>query len=182
MKIIAVVGSLRRNSYNRALAVKAGEIIGNKAEFEILDFSEVPFFNEDLEFPAPKAVADVREKIVPADGIWFFSPEYNHTLPGALKNLIDWLSRPGPDGKPSVLAGKKIAISGASRGMSGTVTMQDDLVAVLSFLNMRIMNQPRLTIPNVGNQTDKDGMLLLTHSLPFLEKQAEAFLKFVKEE
>jgi len=65
--------------------------------------------------------------------------------------------------------------------MSGTVTMQDDLVAVLSFLNMRIMNQPRLTIPNVGNQTDKDGMLALTHSLPFLEKQAEAFLKFIED-
>ena len=167
-------------SYNRALAVKAGEIVGDRAEFEILDYSGVPLFNEDLESPVPKAVADVREKIASADGIWFFSPEYNHTLPGVLKNLIDWLSRPVSDGKPSVLVGKKAAISGASRGMSGTVIMQDDLVAVLSFLNMRIMNQPRLTIPNVGNQTDKDGMLVLTHSLPFLEKQAEAFIKFIE--
>ena len=181
MKIIAVVGSLRRKSYNRALAVKAGEIIGDRAEFEILDYSGVPFFNEDLESSLPKAVADVRERIASADGIWFFSPEYNHTLPGVLKNLIDWLSRPVSDGNPSALAGKKAAVSGASRGMSGTVIMQDDLVAVLSFLNMRIMNQPRLTIPNVGNQTDKDGMLVLTHSLPFLEKQAEAFIKFIED-
>ena len=181
MKILAVVGSLRRKSYNRALAVKAGEIIGDRAEFEILDYSGVPFFNEDLEFPAPKAVAEIREKIASADGIWFFSPEYNHTLPGTLKNLIDWLSRSVSKGAPSVLAGKKVAISGASGGMSGTVNMQDHLVAVLSFLDMKIMNVPRLTIPNAGSQTDKDGMLVLTQSLPYLEKQAEAFLRFIEE-
>lgn len=182
MKIIAVVGSMRRMSYNRALAVKAGEIIGNRAEFEILDYTEVPFFNEDIEFPAPKAVADVREKITSADGIWFFSPEYNHTISGVLKNLTEWLSRPVSREIPQVLAGKKAAISGASAGMSGTVIMQDDLVAVLSFLNMNIMNLPRLTIPNAGDQTDADGNLVLTKSLPYLERQAEAFLKFIGEE
>jgi len=181
LKIIAVVGSLRRKSYNRALAVKAGEIIGDRAEFEILDYSGVPFFNEDLEFPPPRSVTDVREKIASADGIWIFSPEYNHTIPGTLKNLIDWMSRSVSKGAPSVLAGKKVAISGASAGMSGTAIMQDQLVAVLSFLNMKIMNQPRLTIPNAGSQTNEEGMLVLAQSLPFLEKQADAFLMFVKE-
>ena len=182
MKIIAVVGSLRRRSYNRALAVKAGEIIGNRAEFEILDYSEVPFFNEDIEFPPPKAVVEVREKVASADGIWFFSPEYNHTIPGVLKNLIDWLSRPVSKEVPPILAGKKAAISGISPGMSGTVCMQDDLVAILSFLNVKIMNVPRLTIPNAGAQTNKDGMLELTQSLPYLEKQTEAFLRYIEEQ
>jgi len=161
--------------------VKAGEIIGNRAEFEILDYSGVPFFNEDLEFPPPRSVADVREKIASANGIWVFSPEYNHTIPGTIKNLIDWLSRPVSKEVPSVLVGKKVAISGASAGMSGTAIMQDELVSVLSFMNMKIMNQPRLTIPNAASQTDGDGMLVLTQSLPFLEKQAEAFLEFVKD-
>jgi len=179
MKIIAVVGSMRRMSYNRALAVKAGEIIGNRAEFEILDYREVPFFNEDIEFPPPKAVAEVREKVASADGIWFFSPEYNHAIPGVLKNLIDWLSRPVSKEVPSILAGKRVAISGASGGMSGTVCMQDDLAATLSFLNTKIMNVPRLTIPNAGTQTNKEGMLELTQSLSYLEKQTEAFMRFI---
>ncbi|MDR3074664.1 MAG: NAD(P)H-dependent oxidoreductase [Candidatus Methanoplasma sp.] len=182
MKIIAIVGSLRRMSYNHALAEKAGEIIGDRSEFEILDYSGVPFFNEDSEFPAPDTVADIRGKIASADGVWFFSPEYNHTIPGVLKNLIDWLSRKASAETPQVLGGKKAAISGVSGGMSGTSIMQDDLIAVLSYLDMKIMNVPRLTIPDAWNQTDEHGRFVPVKSLTYLEKQTEAFLKFVAEE
>lgn len=179
--IIAIVGSLRNDSYNRQLALTAKEIIGDKAVFELLDYSDVPLMNEDIEYPAPPAVARVREKIKAADGVWFFTPEYNHFFPGVLKNLIDWLSRPISKDEPQVLSGKPAAISGISPGMSGTGLAQDHLVTLISFLNMKVMNVPRLTIPNAKQQLNAEGKLELTTSRPYLEKQVDAFLKFIEE-
>ena len=180
IKIAAIVGSLRQNSFNRQLAIEAGKILGNSAEFELLDYSDVPLFNQDIEYPAPDAVKRVREIIQTADGIWFFSPEYNHFFPGVLKNLIDWLSRPISDSEPQVLRGKPAAVSGITLGMSGTGVAQDHLVTLISFLDMKVMNQPRLTIPNAKQQTDESGRLVLSVSAPFLEKQAEDFIHFIK--
>ena len=178
-QIVAIVGSLRKGSYNLQLASAAFEAIGDRAAMEILDYSNVPLMNQDIEFPAPEPVKYVRDKVLAADGIWFFTPEYNHFFPGVLKNLIDWLSRPQDDGSPQVLAGKPAAISGITPGMSGTGLAQDHLVTLLSFLNLRIMNQPRLTIPSGFSQT-KDGVLALDASKPYLAKQAAAFISFVE--
>jgi len=180
IKIAAIAGSLRRDSYNRQLALEAKRIIGDQAEFDLLDYADVPLMNQDIEHPAPSAVKRVREIIKSADGIWFFTPEYNHYFPGVLKNLIDWLSRPVSDSEPQVLDGKPAAISGITPGMSGTLIAQDHLVAVISFLNMKIMNLPRLTIPSAMQQTDEKGQLALKASLPFLEKQAREFISFIK--
>ena len=180
MKIIAIVGSLRQDSFNRQLAVLAGKIIGDLADYELLDYSDVPLLNQDDEYPPPDAVKRVREIVKAADGIWFFSPEYNHFFPGVLKNLIDWLSRPISDDEPQVLRGKPAAVSGITPGMSGTGIAQDHLVTLISLLNMKVMNQPRLTIPNAAQQTDQDGRLSLTTSAPFLEKQAQAFIRFIR--
>jgi chromate reductase len=179
IKIVAIVGSLRKESYNRQLALAAKEVIGERADFELLEYQDVPLFNQDIEYPAPDAVKRVREKVKSADGIWFFTPEYNHFFPGVLKNLIDWLSRPISDEEPQVLAGKPVAISGISPGMSGTGIAQDHLVTLISFLNMNVMNVPRLTIPNAMQQLDRDGKLALKASYPYLEKQANAFLGFI---
>ena len=177
--IVAIIGSLRENSLNRQLAVEAGRIIGDQADFELLDYADIPFMNQDIEFPAPAPVKRIREIIKSADGIWFFTPEYNHFFPGVLKNLIDWLSRPISDSEPQVLRGKPAAISGITPGMSGTGIAQDHLVTLISLLNMKVMNQPRLPIPNALQQTDQDGRLALTSSSPYLEKQAHAFLRFI---
>ena len=186
IKIIAIIGSLRQGSYNRQLAMEAGrildmskEIVSCPVDFELLDYSDLPFFNQDIEHPAPEAVKRVRGLIQSADGIWFFSAEYNHFFPGVLKNLIDWLSRPISGTEPQVLGGKAAAVSGITPGISGTGIAQDHLVTLISFLNMRVMNLPRLTIPNAMQQTDQDGRLNLTTSAPYLEKQAEAFLQFI---
>jgi len=179
LKILAIVGALRQDSFNRQLAMETGRLIGDRAEFRLLDYSDVPLLNQDIEYPAPDAVRRVREAVKSADGIWFFSPEYNHFFPGVLKNLIDWLSRPVSDTEPQVLGGKPAAVSGISPGMSGTGLAQDHLVTLISFLNMRVMNLPRLTIPNAQQQTDTDGKLALTTSMPFLEKQAQEFLRFI---
>ena len=179
IKITAITGSLRRDSYNRQLALEAKRMIGDQAELDLLDYADVPLLNQDIEYPAPDAVRRVRGIIKSADGIWFFTPEYNHFFPGVLKNLIDWLSRPVSDSEPYVLIGKPAAISGITPGMSGTGIAQDHLVTLISFLNMRIMNQPRLTIPNATQQTDNNGRLALTTSAPFLEKQALEFINFI---
>ena len=178
-RIAAIVGSLRENSYNRQLALAAQEIIGDRAIFEIIDYDDVPMMNQDIEYPAPDAVCRVREQIKSADGVWIFTPEYNHSYPGVLKNLIDWLSRPISKEERQVLSRKAIAVSGASPGMGGTLTAQDLLVMLLSMLNANVMNFPRLAIPNVSQQADEAGHLSLTTSLPYLQKQADAFLKFI---
>ena len=181
IKIIAIVGSLRRDSYNLQLAAEAGRIIGDRAEFHLLDYGDVPLLNPDDEYPAPDSVRRVRDVIRASDGVWFFSPEYNHFFPGVLKNLIDWLSRPVSDSEPQVLGGKPAAVSGITPGMSGTGVAQDHLVTLISFLNMKVMNRPRLTIPNAAQQTDQDGRLALTASAASLEKQAQAFIDFINE-
>lgn len=178
-RIVAIVGSLRKESYNLQLAQKTKEILGERADFQIIDYADVPLMNQDIEYPAPDSVRRVRDAVKSADGLWIFTPEYNHSYPGVLKNLIDWLSRPISKEERQVLSRKPIAISGVSPGMGGTLTVQDLLVMMLSMLNANVMNIPRLTIPNIAQQTDDQGKLSLTASLPYLEKQVDAFLKFI---
>ncbi len=180
IKILAIVGSLRKESYNRQLALEAKEIIGDRVDFTILDYQDVPLMNEDIEYPAPDAVRRVREEVKSADGVWFFTPEYHHFFSGVLKNLIDWLSRPISDKEPQVLAGKPAAISGISLGMSGTGLAQDHLVTLISFLDMKVMNVPRLTIPSAMQYFDNQGKLTLEAIHPQLEKQANAFVNFIQ--
>lgn len=181
MKLLAIVGSLRKDSYNRQLAMLAKAAVGDRAEFEILEYADIPYMNEDMERPVHEAVARVREAVKSADGIWFFTPEYNHALPGVLKNLLDWLSRPISATEKQALFQKPAAISGTSPGMGGTVCAQDHLITLLSILNMRLMTAPRLVIPNAGQQTDENGKLALTTSVAFLQRQADAFLRFIEE-
>ncbi len=180
-KIVAIVGSLRKDSYNRQLALIAKDVIGDRADFELLDYADVPLMNQDIEYPAPEAVKRVRDAVKSADGVWFFTPEYNHFFSGVLKNLIDWLSRPISEEERQVLSKKPAAISGITPGMTGTASAQDHLVTLISLLNMKVMNAPRLTIPNGQSQTDENGKLTLTNSLPYLERQANAFLRFIQD-
>ncbi|NCC95168.1 MAG: NADPH-dependent oxidoreductase, partial [Opitutae bacterium] len=118
-RILLIPGSLRRESFNRTLAERAGLLLRDRAQTELLDFAEVPLFNQDQERPAPEAVRRVREAVRAADGVWFFTPEYNHSFPGVLKNLIDWLSRPISKEERQVLYKKPAAISGITPGMTG---------------------------------------------------------------
>lgn len=178
-RILAIVGSQRKESYNLQLALAAQAVLGDRAVFELLDYSDVPMMNQDIEYPAPAAVQRVRAAVKAADGVWIFTPEYNHSYPGLLKNLIDWLSRPVSKEEKQVLSRKPIAISGISTGMGGTGIAQDLLVMLLSMLNTKVMNFPRLVIPNAAQQTDEYGKLKLTTSQPYLEKQADAFLRFL---
>ena len=180
IKILAIVGSLRKDSYNRQLALLAKEYVGDRAEFRILDYEDIPLMNQDIEYPPPETVKGVRDLVKAADGIWFFTAEYNHFFPGVLKNLIDWLSRPVSKNEPQVLAGKPAAISGISPGMSGTGLAQDHLITLISFLNMKVMNVPRLTIPNAMEQVDDQGKLIIKSTHPYLVKQADNFIELIQ--
>lgn len=185
MKLLAIAGSLREDSYNRQLAEAAGAVLREKRPdvgYEILAWSDVPFMNQDREHPAPEAVARVRAAVREADGVWLFSPEYNHAVPGPLKNLLDWLSRPVSATEAQVLGGKPVALAGASIGMSGAAHAQEQLVGMLSFLDARVMNKPRLAIPHIATQADEQGRLRLVASAPYLEAQADAFVRFVERE
>ena len=179
IKIVAIVGSLREESYNLQLALAIKEIIGERAEFMILKYQDVPLMNQDIEYPPPDAVKRVRDEVKSADGIWFFTPEYNHFFPGVMKNLIDWLSRPISDKTSQVLIGKPAAISGISIGMSGTALAQDHLVTLISLLNMDVMNAPRLVIRNAMQQVNNKGKLELTNHYHYLERQVNAFIDFI---
>ena len=180
--ILAITGSLRRDSFNRQLAQTAKMLLAERANFELLDFSDVPLFNQDIEYPAPEAVRRVRAAVKAADGVWFFTPEYNHSFPGVLKNLIDWLSRPVSDTEGQVLAKKRATVSGISAGMTGSMIAQDQLVMLISFLNMRVMNYPRVAIPNARTLADAQGKLTLPeNNIAFVGKQADAFLRFIGE-
>ena len=177
LKIVAVVGSLRKNSLHMQLAQMVKAYYGERLDVEILEYHELPFMNEDIEFPTPQIVTRLRTQIAQADGVWFFSPEYNHGYSGVLKNFLDWMSRPDAD-KKRVLSGKPAAVSGITPGMSGTAVAQDQLVSLLSFLNMKVMNVPRLTIPNALSQV-VEGKLVLSASKEFLEAQCQAFEQFI---
>lgn len=185
MKILAIAGSLRTKSYNLQLAQAAQTMLTRshpEIEFSILEWADVPLLNQDEEFPAPEAVSRVREEVKSADGIWIFTPEYNHSYPGVLKNLLDWLSRPISQDKGQVLSGKPVAFCGASIGVSGTAHAHEHLIPLLSFVNMKIMNTPRPGIPHITEQTNDLGELQLSSSAPYLERQGEAFIKFIERE
>lgn len=177
-KVLGIVGSLRKDSFNKKLA-EAARDLAQEFELEIITLNDIPPFNQDDEIAPAKSVHVLRQKVREADGLWFFTPEYNHSMPGVLKNAIDWLSRKTPE-EQHIFAGKPIAISGITPGMSGTLLSQDHLVMVLSFLDAKIMNVPRLTIPRAGSLIDERGTLELGDSTKYLQRQITAFADFMK--
>ena len=131
-KVLFVVGSLRKNSFNRQLAGMAANAL-REAEYSFLDYSDVPFMNQDIENPVPGAVRRVRDEVAAADILWIFTPEYNFSYPGVLKNLLDWLSRPvDPTNRKSssVMKGKPVMFSSVA-GQSGGMNAQAKLLALL---------------------------------------------------
>jgi chromate reductase, NAD(P)H dehydrogenase (quinone) len=140
MTILGLNGSLRRDSYNgRLLRVAAAEL-GSAAELALLDrLAELPAYNEDIDGgPAPESVRHLRTAIARADGVLIATPEYNASIPGALKNALDWASRPFPD---NVLRGKPVAVIGASTGLYGAVWAQAELRRVLAAIGARVIEE-----------------------------------------
>lgn len=156
-KILFIIGSLRAKSFNRQLANEAKEIIGDRAEVSKLDYSDVPLLNQDIEQPEPAAVARIRKAVSEADALWIFTPEYNLSYPGHLKNLLDWLSRPVKFmdyATPTCINGKRVALSGAG-GRFATAKCREKLTELLTFLKADVLaEQVGIAVPAEAWGTD----------------------------
>jgi chromate reductase, NAD(P)H dehydrogenase (quinone) len=160
-RVLALAGSLRHGSYNRRLleAAAAGAPPG-LAMTLYEEMGELPLFNEDLEAPdgrGPEAVQRLRRQVAEADGLLFATPEYNHSIPGVLKNTLDWLSREAPD---MVLAGKPVAVIGATGGRWGTRLAQSALRQVLFATESLVLPAPALFVAEAGKLFDPAGRLI----------------------
>jgi chromate reductase len=158
MKILGISGSLRAASYNTALLRAAAELAPDGVELELYDgLEDLPPYNEDRDgdFPAP-AVRRLREQIADADAVLFATPEYNGSVPGQLKNAVDWSSR--PRGKSAALWGKPAAVVGASSGEYGALWAQDHLRKALGIASARVLDV-ELPVGKANLRFDEDGVL-----------------------
>lgn len=182
-KILFIIGSLRKGSFNLTLAQEAEKLIAGRASVEYLDYKDVPLMNQDIEYPAPEAVTRVRSKVAEADGLWIFTPEYNFSYPGHLKNLIDWLSRPlVPNDRqtPPAITGKPVTLSGAGGG-AATAKCREKLAELLTlpYLGAKLMAEPQTGVI-LGMEAWTEGRMVLTEQqAEDLKAQVEAFLKFI---
>ena len=156
IRILGIAGSLRRKSYNRAALRAAQKLVPANAELQTFDLDGIPVFSEDDERTPPAKVIELKKRIREADAILLVTPEYNYSIPGGLKNAIDWASRPYGD---NAWAGKPVALMGASVGRLGTARAQYHLRQVFVFLNMLAVNQPEVMIGNAAEQFDANGNL-----------------------
>ena len=179
-KILFIIGSLRKESFNRLLALEAEKMIGSQAKVTYLDYSDVPLINQDIEFTEPEAVGRLRDTVKEADGIWVFTPEYNFSYPGHVKNLFDWLSRPlvaGDYETPIVINGKKVALTGAG-GKMATAKCREKLTELLTLLKADVMEQQTGIVLNQEAWTE-GRMILTEEQIASLKAQTDAFLKFI---
>jgi chromate reductase len=141
MKILTLCGGIARNSINKKLLELIKPLAPKDFEFTGFDVSSLPHYSQDIETPPPASVAALKEAIAAAQGVLFMCPEYNRSVPGVLKNAVDWASRPWGE---NAWAGKSAAVLGASPGVIGAFGAQMHLKRTLSFLNMRVMYQPEV--------------------------------------
>ena len=227
--IVFIIGSLRKDSFNRQLAMVAESLLKDRFVISYLDFENIPYFNQDLESSivnsqqstdnsqcsksAPESKSSfhrsedgeleagcrcfadspveaygrmslsiIRQQILDCDGIWVFTPEYNRSYPGLLKNLFDWLSRPMDISNPTnatAVQGKKITVSGAG-GNNKTASCREKLNELLHFIKMDVMTEPQTGIA-LGKEAWTNGVFKLTdEQLSELKMQAERFVEFLE--
>lgn len=177
--ILMIIGSLREESFNRQLAGEIEKIIGDRAQVTYMEYSDLPYMNQDIEFPAPKPVARVREEVKKADGIWIVTPEYNHAVPGVLKNLLDWLSRAlikNDWETGSAVRGKLVTISGAA-GKSAAVYVREQLKGLLEQIQMKVIGGEGTGVSLNADMFASGKLVLSDEVKKNLKEQAEAFLR-----
>jgi chromate reductase len=177
MSILGFAGSLRKDSYNKALLRAALEMVPAGAALEIFDLEGIPPFNQDLENRPPEKVKEFKTKIRAADAILIATPEYNYSIPGVLKNAIDNASRPYGD---NAFDRKPAAIMGASIGMLGTARAQYHLRQSLVFLNMYPLNQPEVMVPLANEKIDQNGRLTDQKTREKIKELLEALVIWTK--
>jgi chromate reductase, NAD(P)H dehydrogenase (quinone) len=156
LTILGIAGSLRKASLNRAALRAAQQLAPEGVTVEVFDIAGIPPFNQDEEANPPAAVTELKARARAADAILFATPEYNYSIPGVLKNAIDWASRPYGD---SAWEGKPVAVMGASPGALGTSRAQYHLRQCFVFLNMHPVNHPEVMVGSASAKFDGQGNL-----------------------
>jgi chromate reductase len=177
VRILGFAGSLRRNSYNKALLRAAQELVPKDAILETFDLDGIPPFNQDLEQNPPPAVKEFKSKIRQADALLIVTPEYNYSVPGVLKNAIDWASRPYGD---NAFDDKPVAFASASIGMLGGARAQYHLRQMSVFLNMHPVNLPEVFVTFAPQKFDASGRLIDQDSRKFLAQLLENLVRWTR--
>lgn len=177
VKILGIAGSLRQKSYNRAALRVAQQVLPPDATLEVFDLAGLPGFSEDQEKTPPVQVVELKQRIRAADAILLATPEYNYSIPGVLKNAIDWASRPYGD---SAWSGKPVALMGVSAGRLGTARAQYHLRQVFVFLDMYPLNKPEVMIGPAGDVFDADGNLKDDKTREMIRKQLQALVQWTQ--
>ena len=177
IRILGIAGSLRKASFNRGALSAAVELVPDGVTMEIFELDDIPGFNQDEERDPPAKVIELKRKIREADAILFVTPEYNYSVPGVLKNAIDWASRPYGD---SAWNGKPAAIMGASVGAIATARAQYHLRQIMVFLNMFPVNQPEVMIGNAGEKFDEQGNLTDEKTKDYIRKLLENLVEWTR--
>ena len=177
VRILGIAGSLRRESYNRGALRAAQQLIPEGATLDVFELDGIPGFNQDKEQNPPEKVAELKRRIVEADAILFVTPEYNYSIPGVLKNAIDWASRPYGE---SAWNGKPAAIMGASIGGIATARAQYHLRQIMVFLNMFPLNQPEVMIGNAAERFDAQGNLTDDTTKEYIRKLLENLVEWTR--
>jgi len=177
LKILGIVGSLRQASYNRALMRAAQELAPKGVVIEIADISKLPLFDQDLEDHVPDEVTLLREQIKAADSILFATPEYNYSLPGVLKNAIDWGSRPYSDNS---FRDKPAAIMGATAGGMGTSRAQYHLRQIFVTLNIHGLNQPEVMVAGASKKINENGTVTDETTRELIQQMLVALVDWTK--
>lgn len=172
--LIGISGSLRRDSFNSALLRAAAAHMPEGAELRIATIRGIPLYDGDVEAAAgiPDPVAALKEAVVAADGLILVSPEYNNSIPGVLKNAVDWMSRP-PDDIKRVFGGRPVALMGASPGGFGTILAQNAWLPVLRTLKADFWTGGRLLVSRAATAFDANGTLVDAR----IADQLRAFLR-----
>lgn len=180
LRVVGIAGSLRRASYNRALLCAAQQLTPPSLVIEIELLDDLPMFNADLDgTDTPEAVVRLRRAVREADGLLLVTPEYNHGVPGVMKNAIDWLSQPLAQ---SALDGKPTAIMGASTGMAGTARGQSQLRQSFVLTNTPAMLRPEVLVGRAQDKFDPSGRLIDEPTRRFLRGFLEQFAGWIEQQ
>jgi len=178
--IVGISGSLRRDSFNSALLRAAAAVMPDGAQLVIGAIRDVPLYDGDVEAQGiPPAVTTLKDAVAAADGLLLASPEYNNSLPGVLKNVIDWLSRPSGD-IARVFRGKPVAVMGASAGSFGTILAQDAWLPVLRVLGTQPWFGGRMLVSRAQNVFGSDGAIVDAAVQEQLQRFVHGFVGFVR--
>lgn len=175
--ILGIPGSLRKASYNRGLIRAAQQLVPDGVTVEIFDLDGIPPYNQDEETRPPARVSQLKSSIRAADAILISTPEYNYSVPGVLKNAIDWASRPYGD---SAWDGKPVAIMGASVGFTGAARAQYHLRQSFVYLNMHPLNRPEVMVGNAANRFDEGGNLTDTSTKEHIRQLLTALVDWAR--